>query len=113
MTDRKNCTALYEGAWTIQGNPGKLYVSFKGRGGIKAYQLRVDDAPADELRLATEMEGKISAADLSHSYDRIYESKRVRLQTMTILGSTLIEDIDMNGYKESIQYMIANCGSHT
>lgn len=109
MTDKKSCTALYQAAWTIQGTADTLYVSLRGRGGIKAYQLRVDDAPADELRLASKMEKDLGAADLDHSFGRVYSSKRIRLQVSTILGSLVTEDIDTNGFKESVDYIRSNC----
>jgi hypothetical protein len=109
MTDKKSCTALYQGAWTIQGTTDTLYVSLSGRGGVKAYWLRIDDEPADELRLASDIERKISAADLGHSFNRIINSKRVRLQVSTILSTLLVEDINMAGFKEAVDYMKANC----
>lgn len=109
MTDKKSCTALYQAAWTVQGSADSFYVSLRGRGGVSSYQLRIDDEPADELRLATKLEKQISAAELNHSFGRIYNSKRVRLQVSTILNSLLTEDIDMNGFKESVDYIRANC----
>lgn len=111
MTDKKSCTALYKNAWTVQGTADNLYVSLRGRGGVKAYTLRVDDAPPDSMQLASSTEKSISAIILQPSFDRIYNAKRVRLQIGTILDSILIEDIDLSGFKDAVDYIRANCGS--
>jgi len=109
MTDKKTCTALYQAAWTIQGTSDSMYVSLGGRGGVKAYNLRIDDEAADPLRLASKMEQQISAVDLDHSFNRVYNAKRVRLQISTILRDVVIEDIDMTGFKESVDYIKGRC----
>jgi hypothetical protein len=109
MTDKKTCTALYQAAWTIQGTSDSMYVNLGGRGGVKAYILRIDDAAADSLRLASKMEQQISAVDLDHSFDRVYNAKRVRLQISTVLRDVVIEDIDMTGFKESVDYIKGRC----
>jgi len=109
MTDKKSCVALYKNAWTVQGTADNLYVSLKGRGGVKAYTLRVDDAAPDSMQLASSTEKSISAIILQPSFSRIYSGKRVRLQIATILDSFLIEDIDLAGFKEAVDYIRANC----
>jgi hypothetical protein len=111
MTDKKNCTAIYQGNWKIQGTAKGMYVSLKGRGGVKAYELRIDDKPSDKMRLANDIEKSISAADLSHSFDRIYNSTRVRLQVLTILGGIVLEDIDTSGFKDAIDFIASGCES--
>ena len=111
MTDKKTCTALYQAGWTIQGTSDSMYVNLGGRGGVKAYQLRIDDEPADSLRLASKMEKQISAVDLDHSFARVYNSKRVRLQISTILRDIVVEDIDTTGFKDAVDYIKSNCGA--
>jgi hypothetical protein len=111
MTDKKRCTAIYNNAWKVQGSANSLYISFKGRGGVKGYKIRVDDLPADELQLATDSEKSISAVDLEPKFERVYNAKRVRLEVVTILDSVLSEDIDLNGFRESVDYIRANCGN--
>lgn len=109
MTDKKSCTAIYKNAWTIQGTEDNFYVSYRGRGGVKAYTLRVDDSPPDSLQLATSTEKDLSAIILQPSFQRIYSGARVRLQVHTILNSILVEDIDLSGFKEAVDYIRANC----
>jgi hypothetical protein len=113
MTDKKSCTALYKNEWKVQGTASALYLGYKGRGGVKYYTLRYDDLPAESLQSATSMEKDISAIiiDSSSSFDRIYNGKRLRAQVGTILGSLLVEDIDLAGFKESVDYIRANCGA--
>lgn len=111
MTDKKSCTALYRNEWKVQGTARALYLGYKGRGGVKFYTLRYDDEPAESQQSATSMERDISAIiiDSSYSFDRIYNGKRLRAQVGTILGSLLVEDIDLGGFKEAVDYIRANC----
>lgn len=111
MTDKATCTSLYRGEWKIQGAADSMYVSYQGRGGIKAYTLRVDEDPADKMRLASDTEKKLRFADLQHSFARIYNSTRVRLQTITVLDSILTDDIDMQGFKAATDYVQQNCSA--
>lgn len=111
MTDKKSCTALYRNGWAVQGTANTLYVSVRGRGGVRAYIVRVDDSPADPLVLATDMEKKLSAVDLAPNFERIYNAKRLRLQISTILSTMINEDIDLNGLKESIDYIRSTCAA--
>ena len=111
MTDKKSCTALYKNAWTVQGTADNLYVSLKGRGGVKAYTLRIDEAAPDSMQLASSTEKSISAIILQPSFERIYNAKRVRLQIITILDSFPVEDIDLSGFKEAVDYIRANCSN--
>lgn len=111
MTDKKSCTALYRNDWKIQGTATAMYLGFKGRGGVKFYTLRYDDQPAESQQSATKMEKDISAViiDSSNSFDRIYNGKRLRAQVGTILGALIVEDIDLTGFKEAVDYIRANC----
>jgi hypothetical protein len=113
MTDKKSCTALYKNEWKVQGTASAMYLGFKGRGGVKYYTLRYDDEPAESLQSATSMEKDLSAIiiDSSYSFNRIYNGKRLRAQVGTILGSLLVEDIDLAGFKQSVDYIRANCGA--
>lgn len=108
MTDRKSCTALYKGGWTYQGTEKTLYISLRGRGGVKSYSVRIDDSPPNNLQLASEMEKKLSAIDLAPYFPQLLEAKRLRVQVLTILDSVLVEDIDLNGFKDAIE-KVKNC----
>ena len=103
MTDRKSCTALYKGAWTHQGAADTFFISLRGRGGVKAYTVRIDDAPPHSMQLATDMEKKISAADLRPYFPQILEARRLRVEIVTILDTVLVEDIDLTGFKDAIE----------
>jgi hypothetical protein len=109
MTDKKKCTALYKGAWTIQASPGNFFVSTRGRGGVKAYTIRFNDEPAEPLQNATNIEKEISAADLSMYSERIYTAKRLRVEILTLVSGVVNEDIDLNGLNDAIGYIRSNC----
>jgi hypothetical protein len=105
MTDKKKCVALYKNEWTIQGSVHNLYISLRGRGGVKAYTLRFDDAPAEQMQLPSNMEKEMNVVILEPSFDRIYNGSRLRAEIVTVLGSVLVEDIDLKGFKEAVDYM--------
>lgn len=110
MTDKKSCTALYNGAWTVQASINKFFISMRGRGGVKGYRLRFDDDQALEMRLATEAERKLSAVILSGGdFDRVYNGKRLRVSVFTVLSDVIVEDVDLTGLRDSLDYMQANC----
>lgn len=105
MTDKKKCVALYKNQWTIQGGSHSFYISLRGRGGVKAYTLRFDDAPAEAMQLPTDMEKEMSAVILEPLFDRIYNGSRLRTEIVTVLGNVLVEDIDLKGFKEAVDFM--------
>jgi hypothetical protein len=109
MTDKKQCTALYKNSWTIQGTERELFISMKGRGGVQAYTLRFNDEPADSFQIARDVEREISSVMVGSDFDRAYSGKRLRVQIHTLLNSLILEDIDLNGFKEAIDYIRANC----
>src|SRR5262245_54189889 len=42
MTDKVSCVAIYKDNHDIQLSPGTLYISYKGRGGVASYSIRID-----------------------------------------------------------------------
>lgn len=111
MTDKKNCTALYKNKWTVQGTPDSLYISLKGRGGVKSYMMRLDDSPPDEVQFASEIEKRIDAVNIQSNFHRIYISSRLRLRIFTILDDIIVEDIDLNGFAEAVDFIRTKCGN--
>lgn len=111
MTDKKTCTALYKNQWTIQGTAKDLYISLKGRGGVSAYKLRFNDDPPMSLQLATSIEKSLSAVDLGPNFQQAYEGTRLRVQVSTVLNSLIVEDIDLSGFKDAVDYIRAQCGA--
>lgn len=109
MNDKKTCTAIPKGNWKIQGTDKTLYVNMKGRGGVKYYKVRIDDNPASALQMATEGERDLSALNLGYYFEDIYNGKRLRLQIGTVLGDLVAEDIDLTGFKESVDFIRENC----
>jgi hypothetical protein len=105
MTDKASCVALHNGNWKIQANPGKFFISLRGRGGVEGYVLRFGDAPAEEVRLANDSEKKLSSIIIEKEFDRLLASDRLRVQVLTILQNTVFEDIGLNGFKASVEHM--------
>lgn len=109
MTDKKVCTAIHKGDWKIQGSAQELFISMKGRGGVRGYTVRIDDATAKSLQLATDSEKAISAVNLTPYFDEIYGATRLRVQINSLISGIVVEDIDLNGFKEAIDFIRQNC----
>lgn len=98
MTDQKDCTALFDDRIGVQLTHDSLAISLRGRGGIRAYRIRLDEAPARPLQLATDREKGVSAIFISDDlFSEAVGSKRLRVAAFTILSSTVEEDIDLSG----------------
>ncbi len=101
MTDKKQCTALYDDRSNIQLTLESLAIGFDGRGGIQGYKLRLDDAVAGDIQLPTDDEKQLQVVFVNGSvYEKVKASKRLRLQAITILNTIVDEDIDMSTYAD-------------
>lgn len=107
MNDKKTCVALYKDGFYIQVTEANFSVSetypvsLYGRGGIQGYTYRVDDAPPTKMKVATDIEKKVSAAYLTGSeFRQLLSSRRFRIQVLTMLPSLVEEDIDLRGLSE-------------
>jgi hypothetical protein len=109
MTDKKRCTALYKGEWSIQANDHDFMIPLRKRGGVEYYTLRFNDEPADDLRNASTLEKDVSAVVLGYNFDRAYNGKRLRARIHTLVAGTIEEDIDLAGFKDAVDYIRANC----
>lgn len=109
MTDKRVCTAYLTEDPEVQANPKNFFVSFRERGGIESYNLRIGDAPAKGKQIATRLEQKVGAVILGPLVKEAYAAKRLRLQVKTLLGDLLTEDIDLTGFRESLDYIRDNC----
>ncbi|MBV6321951.1 hypothetical protein [Duganella violaceipulchra] len=109
MTDKKSCVALYKGDWNIQGGLRYFFISMRGRGGVKYYTVRINDEPAQGQQRATESESDLGSLILEPYFDQLYDGKRLRVQIGTIIGGMLGEDIDLKGFRESVDFIRENC----
>lgn len=109
MTDKKRCTAIYKNDWNVQANDHDFMIPMRRRGGVDYYTVRFNDDPADELQNASSLEKDVSAVVLTPSFDRAYSGKRLRVQIHTLVAGTVLEDIDLSGFKDSIDYIRSNC----
>ena len=101
MTDKVSCVAIYNNNHDIQLSPGTLYISYKGRGGVASYSIRVDDAPAGELHLASKAEENLSMIIIEKELPKITTAKRLRVSGLTVLKTLISEDLDLNGIGEA------------
>jgi hypothetical protein len=106
MTDALQCVAYFRDGNDIQLTGTSLALSYRGRGGVTSYRIRLDDNPPSDLRLATRIERDISAIVLrGRDFEQIKTSGRVRVQTSTLIRSLVDDDIDMTSAPAAIARM--------
>jgi len=109
MTDVPSCAGLYRGEWKIQLGKDDLSVRMRGRGGVGTVTLRFDDAPPQEMRLATDMEKDLSLVVVDgNDFALALRSARLRIEIFTILNDIVQEDIDLKGAKQAHDFIVSN-----
>jgi hypothetical protein len=111
ITDEPSCVAIYKDRFEIQLDENDLFVSLQGRGDISSVVLRFDDEPERELRPASETEKKVRAVNLCGSeFEELMSSERLRVRIRTTAGTTIEEDLDLDGVKEAHgEFMSSPC----
>lgn len=110
MSDETRCTALYDDRSQIQLSPKSLGISYRGRGGVQAYRIRLDEAPAQSLRPATDIERKVGAAVIEGAkYREVLTAQRVRVQAYTLRNMVIDEDIDLSSVGD-VQRLFVQAG---
>lgn len=110
FTDEVSCIITPTGRPWIQISVGNLFISYRGRGGVKGYTLRIDDNPPGQMRLASPLETQISMVNLSG--DLFVDSmagNRLRVQTFTVLNELKDEDIELGPVKRLYKKMGPEC----
>ena len=101
MTDEVQCTALFEDRANIQYSGNSFAISLRGRGGLSAYTVRIDNNAALPLQLASKTEKDIQAVYLEGAeLERIEAANRLRIEIMTVIRGIVYEDIDLSGLAE-------------
>jgi hypothetical protein len=104
MTDKVRCAAVLRKSTWVDLTHETLAVSYRGRGGVQGYQLRLDDQPATGMRLATELEEQVGAILLPAA--KLVKAKRLRISGVTLIQSLISEDIDLTGIDGAYKVLI-------
>ena len=100
MTDKVTCTGIWRDEYRVQLNAEAFYINRKGQGGVDAYHVRIDDAPAKEMVLATRTERDISAIMLKNIAELV-RAKRLRVSGISILQSAIELYLDIADIAEA------------
>jgi hypothetical protein len=111
MTDKTICLAIFKDSRYVFASQGTLNIMVSGRGGVKAYEFRVDDQPAERLRGASGLERTAGSVMLRNDIDKIVNAQRVRVQIITVLDTIVFEDINLSGFKAAINFIQSECNS--
>jgi hypothetical protein len=108
MTDAVSCTGIYKDDYAIQLSPSDLYIRVQG--GIEGITLRFDDEAPRRLRLATEMEKKTDAVDISGAdFTQLSSTRRLRVEVVTLVRGGQFSDIDLSGIREAQETIRLGC----
>lgn len=111
FTDEVRCTGTYgDGSWIqLASDADQLFVSLRGRGGLRGVTFRYGNAAPEDLRLPTDMEESLDVVIVSGSaLTRAVNSGRLRLQILTILDTLVMEDIRLDaasGFVEARRFI--------
>ena len=97
LTDKVSCVAIYKDNHDIQLRRGTLYISYRGRGGVANYSIRIDDAPSGKPRVASKTEEDLSTIVIEKELPKITAAKRLRVSGSTVLNTSISEDLDLDG----------------
>jgi hypothetical protein len=102
MTDKVRCTGLYLKRFDVQLTMDTLYISLRGRGGVRSYRLRLDEQPARSTEIASKMERDLSALGITGGHFRdLLTAQRLRISILTVLNNVVSEDISLLGFAEA------------
>jgi hypothetical protein len=104
MTDEPSCVAYYKGRKEIQLSTDRMFLFV--RGGVKGYRLRFDSNLAGGMNLPTQDEKSVSSIIVQGEvFESLLQSKRLRVQGISNLGSLVEEDLDLTGTRDAINFM--------
>ena len=98
FSDKSSCVMTVATKPYIQIDSGAFSVSYRGRGGVQGYQVRLDEEPEGKMQLpnAIEKQGGFLIWQ-GDAFETVMKAKRVRIQVVTVLPSMVTDDIDMKG----------------
>src|SRR5262249_8770063 len=98
FTNKPSCVMTVAKKPYIQIGRASLSVSYRNRGGIQSYQVRLDDEPEGEMTLPSEIEKQAALLVFEKdAFETIMKTKRIRIRVATASSSIVTDDIDMKG----------------
>jgi hypothetical protein len=111
FSDEKNCVIIAKNNHRIQVNLGRLFVQYRGRGGVQSYRIRLDDNAPSALKLASSIERKAGYALFDGGvFNRIPMAHRLRVQALTTRSGVVVDDLDLSGMAALYKRMQSICG---
>ena len=98
FNDSIDCTAVNETNRAQIADNGKLYISMRGKGGLKMSRVRYNDSPPHSWRSYSYSEGDIFVLGPS----KWQNDQRVSVQIYTVLGDIKDFDFDIKNAKAAL-----------
>lgn len=96
MTDKTSCIAYYNDDPNIQLTTKSLAFSYRGRGGVSSYTLRLANDTPLGLVLASDVEKHIGAVLIEgDTFKRVMAYPRLRMRVSTLVSGLVDEDLDL------------------
>lgn len=110
FSDKISCVLIPTKRPHIQITNKSLSISYRGRGGIQGYEVRVDDDPPSKMELPSSIEKQAQILYFEAAvFEQILTSKRLRVQAFTVLNNIVTDDIDIAGAKSLVTRLRTLC----
>lgn len=110
FTDKPSCVIAAPKQPFIQVSIGVFYIIYETRGGLQGYEIRLDDNPPSGHQLPSKIEKQMNTIAIKGSaFNRILKSKRLRVQTLTLIAGLINEDVNLYGLATLYKKMKSLC----
>lgn len=96
MTDKILCTGFHRKSRAIQLNADRIWLDYRGQGGVEFYRTRFDDLEAGEVKAADDAAKRLGAVAIPE-VEQALKSKRLRISGSTMFSRRIEEDVDLTG----------------
>lgn len=110
FTDKTACVITPTGQIYVQISRGSLYINYSGRGGIRGWQIRLDEGQVSQMTIPGRINERLGILQISGpQFDQIMKSRRLRIQALTLISGIKNEDFQLNGLARLYQRMMQTC----
>jgi hypothetical protein len=110
FSDKISCVITNKKNKWVQVSPDHFYIAYRGRGGIKGHEYRIDNTASSGMQLPSDMDEKLGIVSYSGgTLGKILRAKRLRVQALTVLNTLENDDINLEGLVKLYIKMKSSC----
>ena len=108
MTDKTDCTGIYDGDYNVQLVKDRLFLRVKG--GPQTFRYRFDEEPPVATKFVSDAERRIDLLQIEgEDFQRLLRAHRLRYSVYNLLNRTVEGDMTLAGVAEAVQHIDAGC----